>query len=187
MTERIPRADASLAQGNLRAIPMTSLNQDQQNRISEIVSRFETTWRDGDKPSLERFLSELVESTARDELLRALLLVELEHRLANGETPRVEDYVARFPGQEHTIHAMIESAAMAPGRVAGPADLPVMQSAFPDYEVLDVIGRGAMGVVYRARHRELQKLAAIKIVFPSALLMSWPYTIFAPCRAASLL
>jgi serine/threonine protein kinase len=39
-------------------------------------------------------------------------------------------------------------------------------SQLPDYELLNVIGQGATGIVYRARHRELQKFAAIKIILP---------------------
>ncbi len=34
------------------------------------------------------------------------------------------------------------------------------------YEVLDVIGTGGMGAVFRARHRELGHLVAIKVLPP---------------------
>jgi eukaryotic-like serine/threonine-protein kinase len=141
---------------------MTRLTEDQRERISEIASRFDTSWRDATQPSLETFLSDFADGTARDELLRALLVIELEHRRANGDSPKSEDFFLRFPGHEQTIRAIFESATMAAGTVRRPAEL----LDLPGYEVLDVIGRGAMGVVYRARHRELQKLAAIKVLFP---------------------
>jgi serine/threonine protein kinase len=145
---------------------MTSLTREDSDQIGAIVGLFESTWRSGREPALETFLSEFPEGLARDELLRALLRMELELRRAAGQTPRAEDYLSRFPGHEHTIRAMIESVEAGAQSHTPPADPPLKPLGLPDYEVLDVIGRGAMGIVYKALHRELQKLVAIKIIFP---------------------
>lgn len=46
----------------------------------------------------------------------------------------------------------------------GLAELPEGLQGHPRYDVIDVIGRGGMGYVYRARHRMMDRMVALKII-----------------------
>src|SRR5262245_22408594 len=46
---------------------------------------------------------------------------------------------------------------------------PQLATRIPGYELLEEIGSGGMGIVYRARHRELNRIVAVKMLRPAAI------------------
>jgi serine/threonine protein kinase/formylglycine-generating enzyme required for sulfatase activity/tetratricopeptide (TPR) repeat protein len=171
---------------------------------NRICDRFEADWRAGRRPLIEEHIAN-VDEPLRSALLKALLAVELERRLSNGERPDLAEYRARFLGEASIVDAafaigggskrgdandspdgaltLLDPRHVGAARAAQPA--PAVPPSIGRYKVITCLGRGSFGRVYLAMDEELDRRVAIKV--PNANRISRPEDVAAYLAEARIL
>lgn len=132
-------------------------------RINRLCNQLEAGWRAGHPPALEQVLLDLT-AADRAAALRDLLPLEIEYRQLAGETVSPTDYMERFPEADRDWLASVCSGTHANHADDG-ADLQP-SAVLGDYQIIDRIGGGGMGTVYKALHVRMGREVALKILRP---------------------
>ena len=159
-------------------IVMNNPSVTQQVQFDAICFRFEQAWRQDGPPSLESFLEGTADAD-RPLLLPQLLLVEFELLEAAGTSPKLNDYLDRFPEEHAIVQKAFDDHASA---LTADNSLDSIQpegtschrqfaeepgSQIGRYKLLERIGEGGMGVVYMAeQQRPVRRKVALKVIKP---------------------